>query len=549
VEAKDIYIAQSTVGAANGADCADAQPASWFNSSANWGNGANQIGPGTTVHLCGTFTSAIQFQGSGSSGNVITLHFESGANFTAPVFSPYAIDINGKSYVLIDGGTPCGTSGGLVTACSASQAGTGIIQNTANGTALANQSYSQPVSSGYNGGSSLCGHDVEVKNLLILNTYVLTGKTDSSAGSDQSWGVAMGNACGANISVHDNTITWSNTNIIIGTPGSTSYAANYQIYNNVVQHARWAIVVPHGGSGTDTCCMVSNIYIHDNDVNNYADWSDLPAQYHLDGIFVYGQASGASFNGVYVYNNYLHGNWSDGQSNQCPTGFTYINQNLTNLYIFNNVYQLTGNYACNGLDSTGSNNVNQAFYNNTFLGFGSTVGGGAIGDAGANNPASTTIENNIVYNIDVAINFADGGASTLALLDHNDFYAITGQGQCGAFDVIVACPGSFSAWKACANCTTVGAPDQNGSGGNPNLASSYPFIPQSGSAAIGLGTNLYSICNGQPNPGLGALCFDKAGNARPSSGNGNWDAGAYNHGGSSSGATIQPPSGLTALVQ
>src|SRR5262249_33694153 len=46
-----------------------------------------------------------------------------------------------------------------------------------------------------------------------------------------------------------------------------------------------------------------------------------------------------------------------------------------------------------------------------------------------------------------------------------------------------------------------------------------------GSPAISAGTNLTSICSGQPVPGLGALCSDKTGVARPASGS--WDAGAY----------------------
>ncbi len=53
--ASSIYIAQSAAGAANGADCADAFAVAFFNNSANWGGGGNQIGAGTTVHLCGTF--------------------------------------------------------------------------------------------------------------------------------------------------------------------------------------------------------------------------------------------------------------------------------------------------------------------------------------------------------------------------------------------------------------------------------------------------------------------------------------------------------------
>src|SRR6202040_1977163 len=54
--ASGIFIAQNAAGAANGADCADAYAYAFFNNSANWGSGANQIGPGTTIHLCGTFS-------------------------------------------------------------------------------------------------------------------------------------------------------------------------------------------------------------------------------------------------------------------------------------------------------------------------------------------------------------------------------------------------------------------------------------------------------------------------------------------------------------
>ena len=46
----NVYIAQNSVGANTGADCADAYALSFFNNSGNWGAGPPQIGPGTTVH-------------------------------------------------------------------------------------------------------------------------------------------------------------------------------------------------------------------------------------------------------------------------------------------------------------------------------------------------------------------------------------------------------------------------------------------------------------------------------------------------------------------
>ena len=81
VLAEDFYIAQTYQGGNTGADCSDAYAVTFFNTSGNWTNPktSGKIGPGDTVHLCGTITSSLNFQNSGSSGSVITLLFESGA--------------------------------------------------------------------------------------------------------------------------------------------------------------------------------------------------------------------------------------------------------------------------------------------------------------------------------------------------------------------------------------------------------------------------------------------------------------------------------------
>src|SRR5271167_3518712 len=52
--ANDVYISQN--GNGGGSSCSDTQSATYFNTPGNWGSGGNQIGPGTTVHVCGTFT-------------------------------------------------------------------------------------------------------------------------------------------------------------------------------------------------------------------------------------------------------------------------------------------------------------------------------------------------------------------------------------------------------------------------------------------------------------------------------------------------------------
>ncbi len=56
--AADIYLADSARGTVDGSSCANARAWTYFNSAGNWGSGSTQIGPGTTVHLCGTITAS-----------------------------------------------------------------------------------------------------------------------------------------------------------------------------------------------------------------------------------------------------------------------------------------------------------------------------------------------------------------------------------------------------------------------------------------------------------------------------------------------------------
>src|SRR3990167_5448272 len=69
----NIYLSQSAAGSGDGSSCANARAVSFFNSSGNWGTGATQIGPGTVVHLCGTITTDLTFQGSGASGSPVVV--------------------------------------------------------------------------------------------------------------------------------------------------------------------------------------------------------------------------------------------------------------------------------------------------------------------------------------------------------------------------------------------------------------------------------------------------------------------------------------------
>jgi len=141
VRANDIYIAQAAAGANNGQNCSGAYASTFFNSASNWGSGAAKIGPGTTVHVCGSWSGTagvtyLTFHGSGIAGNPITLLFETGANMRQPYCGSSGggcINVNNQGYITIDGGlnTPCGASNGGGAAANTCN---GYIQNTLNGT-------------------------------------------------------------------------------------------------------------------------------------------------------------------------------------------------------------------------------------------------------------------------------------------------------------------------------------------------------------------------------------------------------------------------------
>ena len=104
------YVAQSAAGTGNGSSCANAQAVSTLSTSTHWT-------PGNVIGLCGTITSAITAQGSGTSANPITVYWEPGATMTmsAPSCTSGCVNVNNRSYIVLNGG------------------GTGVINVTNNG--------------------------------------------------------------------------------------------------------------------------------------------------------------------------------------------------------------------------------------------------------------------------------------------------------------------------------------------------------------------------------------------------------------------------------
>ena len=516
-QATNIYLAQSATGAANGADCADAYAYGFFNNSANWGSGAGQIGPGTTMHLCGTITGTVgqtglTFQGSGASGNPVTLLFESGANLTSPVWGT-AITINGKSHIVINGGT------------------NGIIQNTANGTGL---TYEQGST-----GISLTGtdSDVTIQNLEIasLCKFNLTDTKGCSSTGINVFGTGASNIAITHCKIHD-----TNIGMFYGmNPGDTnliySYNTSYAVANTMQQFGG------NGGGTTSGFSLIGNdMYCQINATCNWAAGGTHAEIVH----FLVG--NGVTYNGTLIANNYFHDMGtvaiSDYLNLEVAAGATAAT--YTNFKIYNNVFAVTMANPAIGLNNNNCCWTNFIVTNNTIVGPGPANG---VALTGISSPI--TLENNIISSFNDTLHF-NGSYSTSAV-DYNDYLNWGSFGGWGSPACASGCF-TFSAWQTKSTDECSGGCDMHGMAANPNLNPS--FVPSGGSPVLGKGANLSSLGIAGLNQGapqffgVNYACGTGCG-PRPGTGGGAWDIGAYQVTGLSTSLPGAPPGLAVNSVQ
>jgi hypothetical protein len=491
--ANDIYIAQTAAGTASGADCADAHPVSWFNSSGNWGNSSAQIGPGTTVHLCGTFTASagadsyLQFQGSGASGNPITLKWESGAIVQAPYFSNAhgGINGNGAAFITLDGGT------------------NGVVQNTANGTALPYQQGSTLIS-GF-------GSHFTVQNLKVgpVYTHLLN---DANGGG--SWGVEI--AGQSNVLIGPNN-TFSQCDVCIFDDWTSANNSNLEVEFNNFTLSNQDMEFGFSPAGN-----FSGLLVHDNTASAWNNWDDAGNNYHHNFLHTFTNLPGASLTGtLQVWNNKLVGSLG-----AHATSFIFLENNnggsggtCTAFTIFNNVFDKT-----NSSVPTSSGEVATMcptnIYNNTFMDAGGT--GNNAWNAVNSYVGGMILKNNIFYNNGTFVYQESSGITA----SNNDYYLGSPQ-----WVYISTFENSLASWQAGCAC------DASSFTANPNL-NAATFVPKAGSRVVGAGANLTSV-------GITSLDVDAAGVVRPPSGA--WDIGAYQSGSTASGPL--PPTSLTAIAR
>ena len=521
--ATDIYVAQNAAGGNTGADCANAHSAAWFNSAANWGSSTGQIGAGDTVHLCGTFTgnagsTMLTVQGSGVSGQPITILFEPGAVLQAPywasslgVVTAGAITLGkGRSWIVVDGGT------------------NGVVKNTANGSSLANRAASTGI-------SGFACSNCTIQNLTIANIYVNVSGNGSLGDNSVARAIDF---TGSNWTIANNTIHdcgWCVVDFYSGTSDTNENLHSNNIYN--FGHA-FAL------AASATNASLSNYSLHDNHIHDAANWSASGCPFHQDGLHTFG-TSGSSMSGLYVYNNLFDGDWGS-----CPTGFIFVEggasstpSHMQSSSWWNNVFIVPTGAAVNtqgwfGLFSGESGS--QEVLNNTFVAANATDNTLCMAMVGM---SGLTFENNTIAPCGDPVRIDN---STLLAADYN-FYgqSCSNGGNCfiwnGGFK------GSFANWKTACSCDSHGI-QNNTPKLNPDGS------PQSGSPILQEAVNLSGSATGT----LATLAQDTTeGNSRTAlnrptgtcSNQGTatcWDIGAYQY------STSTPPSapnGLQAVVQ
>jgi len=514
VDAEHFYLAQTQQGSGSGADAADAAPVTFFNTAANWSSPvkvASRIGPGDTVHLTGTITTALVFQKggtplAGTGTGPIILYFEPGAVMTSPAWPnpgnnsgaitvPHAAGV-GLGYVIIDGGT------------------NGLIQNTANGTLYPNKVNSI--------GVALEGtHDSIVRNLTVANLYARPGPNGDI------------NACGIGIKIFAAGETQPALNDLVTNcvfhdenegvyilygPGWTNMEYSYSTAYN----CNWG-----GNAGDDnSSSTLVGLKVHDNHFHDFANWDDNSGSnsHHHNGF--YGWACiGGSLRNVSFYNNVIGPHFGTH-----ATSGIFNSGNIAGILIYNNVF-LEGSATDAPADgliyilvNLGTSGSGYRVYNNTFLGQGS---GTAVDVDGGHGASVTTFEtkNNIASGMGAFVAVYNNANSTLNS-DYNVLYNLgsnplsTSPNASAHFDTL-------KQWQALGY-------DLHSLTLNPNLNGSY--VPQPPSGAIDTGTNLSAY-----------FAVDIYGAARPSSA---WDIGAAQHtssGGSGSIPIITSASEASAI--
>jgi len=501
IHAEDVYLAQAAAGGGTGANCENAKAITFFGVGGNWGTGEGKISAGDIVHLCGTITSKLWFQGGGAIGSPVTLLFETGANISVSpgCGTDGCVNLGGNSYIAIDGGVsqPCGWN---MTTNQSEGTCNGVIRNmlygstdaTCPGGACTTQADSGELI------KSTGSSNIEIRNLELGPSYIHT--TTGSGGNDYHGTGCIYNNGGSNWNIHNNKLHdggWCATMSFGSGTVSNIVMSNNEFYNNSHMTA-----FAGSGSGSIDGVTFSGNYFHDMYM-----WDTTSMAWHADAIHFYG--SSGSIKNITIYNNIFGGNTGHDVTGQIFT--EAVSGGTSNIVIFNNVFNITSvppagsNYLWGPAQCTSC-----SFYNNTLNG-----GGTSISLGYSTNDVSAAVANNIIQGAYWLFNVSTSYV-TLSPFNFNAYGPNTGG--------IWGCRGgnynNFTDWKAA--CSEGSSSIYNAS----SLGLDTALKPQSVSPVIGAGVNVCTtspaFCTSHP-----AIGYDITGNPRPASGP--WDIGAYQY--------------------
>lgn len=522
---------------------------------------------GNAYYLCGTITSPFTINASGTSASPITVLFDtaSGANISpAALSSSGQIKLDGESWITINGQN------------------TGVMQSTANGTSLANQVCSKAISAENSA-------NITVENLTIENIYVHVANGENSAGGcngvgapsavyfsllagpitinnvtctyaatcfngadttyaqtisnnscqnfDHCFAAGIATLAQGKVNTSGTAVTW-----VSGMQFVTAWVGQPIIINGTTYTIS---TVPPGGTsmtlttsaGTQSGvtynenayysgglpAVAGPIYFFGNNLNGMEAWDSTGDDWHHDGIHLWGYcADGSSYcSGSYWLNSYIYNNVFKGDPGANFNSWVFLEMNNQGSHVFNNVFDNSARALTAGAGPTYLQGNTNFAANNTFINNSSSTSSSpsALGMGGP----SLTDQNNAMCNVNlVGISATDESGqepTSVSVLSNNYYMNPQTGGSANSWNWKGATTGIFSTW--------VSDSGETGAGSNASCSiNTSTYAPNSGSPVIGAGANLYSLCNGQPNPGLGALCSDAAGNLRPSGAP--WTVGAYN---------------------
>lgn len=508
----DFFVAQSSAGTADGSSCANAAAVSTLSTATHWTAG-NIIG------LCGTITSSITAQASGTSGNPITVYWEPGAKISQAVCpSTGCFNTNSKTWLTLDGGT------------------NGIIESTDNGTTLGHQT------SVVRGIEATNCTGCTFRNLTIQNMYVHTSQTDTTISHQQNNAIDLS---GSSITVSNNTIHdagWAINEVFASTTSNITISGN-EVYNS--DHA-YAMQGPSTSGGS-----IGPVYVYDNHFHDYSNWDTTTDAYHHDGIHCFSQNAVDAqphWNGLYIYNNRFDGatdlSGSPDGDNMTSQIFieggggasdTPCGDSTSVVWVFNNILSASEpiNNGVLTINSTLPNIVN-----NTIIGAAGSITNASNVVFGITDPVTetgATVENNVVTSGNQLMEVLVSGARFASTQPDYNIYA---NGGSNAFHY-ASCTSSssFATWKTC-----VGTGDDTHSQSLSSANLNSDGSPQAGSPALGAGLNLTTSCASLPSspvnvqaacdityagpPAGGGAGSTTTGSARPAGATA-WDAGAY----------------------